>query len=1023
MAREVPGTEIGRVIDVRVLSGERIGEQLLFFDQDQLRFGRNAANDVVLPDGAVSRFHASLRGVEGGYELLDEGSTSGTFLTGGAGVMAVEAKTPTILALPGQVDIGFGRGGPRVRLGLGLSVEFGRYRLIGRLGGGGMAEVFLARQTGLGGFSRSVAMKLIQPEMFELVDATSMFLDEARIAAEINHHNVVKIYDVGEQNGVLYLAMEHLRGVTLSHMSAQLSQRGEQMPPDLVAALLSQACAGLHAAHTLRDPSGRALNVVHRDVSPSNLMMTSEGLVKVIDFGVARADLRLVRKEQGLQGKPAYMSPEQIQAQPLDGRSDVFAMGVVLYELCTGQPLFQREDMVATFYAVVKAEVPPLRTLCGDASPLLETIAKKALAKDPAQRFQSAQDLAAELDQVVLEAGGRFANITAVARFLGEWGINLHGAPPTLLTAVPKPLLRRKKRISEGGAPPVTSESAPRAPAVVPVLRPTLPPPSTIGEPVVAAGGQSPDQAASVPPPSGAARVSAVGMQPLLRKPQRLEGVLLDGRYRIRRWMGATAEAERPYPKLLYLAEATQDGPAEQQARTLGLLDGRDVQVVICGRGPEVQALPGVQRAKLKQWIAKRMLGPCPAELLPILASGELPTLSSSYLVFPQCRSTLQALLDAGPLPAIEEALLWAERVLLSVKRAHEVHSGFVHGSLSPASFVVSNNRGGPEPSRTELASMQDRHRSVFVLQDFHLETLLGAPLGAIDGYPTVRSADSLYLAPERALGEPVSVEADLYSVGAILYRLLGGDLPRATQATRAGRELPRLPVSSALSARADLMILSALGHDPAQRPSLSALLGALTEQSAAEADPVARAGILRLAPPPALGPHPFKTPGGRVLRLTTVSLPVSRQHVQVALPFSAVPDLLPAPVYMNVHGATLTAEVDLNSASRSKDRPSLYHDAYEPGSRCETYTLLPTSALASFDVGHRRTKVQRIHYASTISSVPTIGERLALTIPEIQLCIETPAPHLRLTVLYITEGGDGPVHVVCLLLTPPERG
>jgi serine/threonine protein kinase len=145
-----------------------------------------------------------------------------------------------------------------------------------------------------------VALKLIQPEMFEIVDASSMFLDEARIASEINHHNVVKIYDVGEQDGVLFLAMEYLRGVTVSSLIGQFMRRGETMPPDLAAAIIAQSCAGLHAAHQLRDGNGRLLNVVHRDVSPSNLMVLPEGLVKVIDFGVARADTRLLRKEEGL---------------------------------------------------------------------------------------------------------------------------------------------------------------------------------------------------------------------------------------------------------------------------------------------------------------------------------------------------------------------------------------------------------------------------------------------------------------------------------------------------------------------------------------------------------------------------------------------------------------------------------------------------------------------------------------------------------------------------------------------------
>ena len=163
---------------------------------------------------------------------------------------------------------------------------------------------------------------------------------------------------------MLFLAMEYLRGVTVSSLIGQFMRRGETMPPDLAAAIIAQSCAGLHAAHQLRDGNGRLLNVVHRDVSPSNLMVLPEGLVKVIDFGVARADTRLLRKEEGLQGKPAYMSPEQIMLQPLDARSDVFALGVVLYEMCSGQPLFARDDTAATFYAIVRGEITPLQKVC-----------------------------------------------------------------------------------------------------------------------------------------------------------------------------------------------------------------------------------------------------------------------------------------------------------------------------------------------------------------------------------------------------------------------------------------------------------------------------------------------------------------------------------------------------------------------------------------------------------------------------------------------------------------------------------
>ncbi|HRI54636.1 MAG TPA: protein kinase, partial [Pseudomonadota bacterium] len=461
-----PRGAVGTVVEVRILSGARSGEQMYFFDAQKVRIGRNLTSDVVLPDPGVSRHHAELARAGTGYVARDVGSTAGTFVlpsgerldglvlepTAGAPAAAGKpAPPPAVPGATGSIDLSIGQigHGPRCRIGVGLSVPFGRYVLTGRLGGGGMAEVFMARQTGLGGMFRQVALKLIQPEMWSLVDAGAMFLDEARIAADINHHNVVKIYDVGEQDGVLFLAMEYLRGVTVSNLAAQLGQRGERLPPELVAAIIGQACAGLHAAHQLRDMSGRLLNVVHRDVSPSNLMVLPEGLVKVIDFGVARADTRLHQAEEGLQGKPAYMSPEQVQSQPLDCRSDLFALGVVLYELCSGQPLFYREDTVATFYAVVRGEVPPLRSVCPWASPHLEAVVHRALAKLPEQRFQSAAELGAELDQVVAEGGGRFSSIAAISRFLTERGVSLTGTPPALLTQIPKALYADSGRVQK----------------------------------------------------------------------------------------------------------------------------------------------------------------------------------------------------------------------------------------------------------------------------------------------------------------------------------------------------------------------------------------------------------------------------------------------------------------------------------------------------------------------------------------------------------------------------------------------
>jgi serine/threonine protein kinase len=353
------------------------------------------------------------------------------------------------------------------------------------------------------------------------------------------------------------------------------------------------------------------------------------------------------------------MSPEQIQGQPLDGRSDVFAIGVVLYELCSDQQLFQRDDTVATFYAVVRGEVPPLRSVCPQASELLEMIVHKALAKDPNQRFQSAADLAAELDQVVLDAGGRFSNISAIARFLSEWGINLSGAPPVLLSQLPKPLLLR---------------------------------------------------------------------------------------------------------------------------------------------------------------------------------------------------------------------------------------------------------RDNPSPSRPASAT-----------------------------------------SPEVAPGPPAP---------------------------------------------------------PVQK---------------APGEPPAPPGTFYRIRPPAPGTDQrLRTPGGRDLRLHSIALRAPKQHTSVSLPLHGdiAQGLLPAPISLIAHGTTLMVELLGPPIGRGRDRPSLYHDAYDPNTRCESYTLLPITEGTHFDVGHRRSTVQRVYYASALAADPK-GEPLSLRIQELMTELEAEGPLLRLCALHITDAEGGLTHLILVIVSP----
>jgi serine/threonine-protein kinase len=1035
----------GTVIEVRILSGARSGEQMYFFDAQKVRIGRNLASDVVLPDPGVSRQHAELVREGSGYVLRDVGSTAGTYLLPSGerlGAHTLEPFREPVVEPPGRsgaqavggpasgkaskppppisIDVSVGPIGqaPRCRIGVGLSVPFGRYVLTGRLGGGGMAEVFMARQTGLGGLFRPVALKLIQPEMWSLIDAGAMFLDEARIAADINHHNVVKIYDVGEHEGVLFLAMEYLRGVTVSNLTAQLLQRGERMPPDLVAALISQACAGLHAAHQLRDMSGRLLNVVHRDVSPSNLMVLPEGLVKVIDFGVARADTRLHKAEEGLQGKPAYMSPEQVQAQPLDCRSDVFALGVVLYELCAGQPLFYREDTVATFYAVVRGEVPPLRQVCPTASPRLEAIVQRALAKLPDQRFQSAAELAAELDLVVAEAGGRFSSIAMISRYLTERGVHLLGAPPALLTQVPKAMYAETGRHPKAPARELFDshdaplpEAAPNQAAPAREATPLLPTPS---RPPLA----SPPL--SRPPPSRPVAPGSSGLQaavaprksqrPLTSEPQRLLGTVLAGRYRLQRCLGAAPGIDQPLVKLTYQATLLTDGASETAARKAGRLRGDQVVVAVCGRGEHVQPLHPEQQAHLMRFAAQRALPAVPPALLPVLCCDPV-TLDgepdgdghgATFIVQPLVGDSLRTYGERVALD-LAATLALARALVKTLAQALQYDPAFVHGDLKP-------DRIGLWPPLPPSGAATVKSQPV----------LLGFSLAAVLADAAVRpplpgaGSGSLYLAPERWAGAPPTAAADVFALAAILYELLGGDLARAAQHARHRREIPPLPPQPGLLPHHLLAIQSALRVDEAQRPDAARLLELLGPPESTAAPPPSEpaAGVApstepQAAPPgyqkvalPAFGEQQsLVTPSGRSIVLLAMSVPVGRDHATLPLPLSAVPGLLSAPLLLIAHGQSLMVEIDGTPLGRGRDRPGLYHDAQDPSTRCERYTLRPTTEQAFFDLGHRRLSVQRLYYASVLCE--KAPGPLSVQLPELRLLIAAPGALQRLVVLY----------------------
>jgi len=276
--------------------------------------------------------------------------------------------------------------------------SIGRYEVAGRLATGGMGEILLAQLRGPGGFERAVVIKRILPHLSGHSTAERMFLDEARIVAGIRHPNVIQVQELLHEGHNLCIVMEYLEGENLSGLMRRMLVKKRQLPPSICAHIVAELAAGLHAAHDLKTPDGRPGGLVHRDVSPQNAFITYDGSVKVLDFGIAYFHDRQTRTETGtLRGKFEYMSPEQCLAKPLDRRSDVFALGIVLYELTTGRRLFRRKNQLLTLKAIVEEPFTPPSAFMEDYPDELEEILGRALAKTTKDRYQTAAEMRRDL--------------------------------------------------------------------------------------------------------------------------------------------------------------------------------------------------------------------------------------------------------------------------------------------------------------------------------------------------------------------------------------------------------------------------------------------------------------------------------------------------------------------------------------------------------------------------------------------------------------------------------------------------
>lgn len=293
--------------------------------------------------------------------------------------------------------------------------DLGRYRLLLGLGRGGMAEVFVAVARGHAGFNKLVVVKRLLPGMAEDEDFREMFLQEARLAARLNHPNVVQTQEVVEHEEGLFLVMEYLEGQPLSRLQRELQKDGRRLPPSAALQIASGVLAGLHHAHELRDFDGTPLRVVHRDVSPQNVFVGYDGHVKVLDFGIAKAERSSSKTQPGwVKGKYAYMAPEQFETDTIDCRVDVFTAGILLWEMLAGRSLFGGGTEAQIIQRVLHAPVPRLTELGVDVPDALDVVLARALARDPSARFPSALAFRAELESVLAGLAGSRPDVGAI---------------------------------------------------------------------------------------------------------------------------------------------------------------------------------------------------------------------------------------------------------------------------------------------------------------------------------------------------------------------------------------------------------------------------------------------------------------------------------------------------------------------------------------------------------------------------------------------------------------------------------
>jgi serine/threonine protein kinase len=310
-------------------------------------------------------------------------------------------------------------------------VKMGRYELLHPLGIGGMAEVFKGRALGPGGFARDVVIKRILPAHADDPEFIRMFVDEAKLLGLLHHPNIVDVYDFGEDDGVLFLALEYVEGPSLSRILRTLRASNRKAPAAVVAYVAREVCRALDHVHGLCDRDGRSLDAIHRDVTPSNIIITGAGAVKLLDFGVSTfKDAVQITKTGTVKGKPAYLAPEQLEGKPIDGRVDLFALGIVMHEMLSLQHLFAGDSDLGTVKKIMEMQIPSPSTTRDDVPSALGDIVMRALERDRNRRFATAGEMARALDEFIVDSKLRIDDVAAFVREIAGSAVQTPVAAP-----------------------------------------------------------------------------------------------------------------------------------------------------------------------------------------------------------------------------------------------------------------------------------------------------------------------------------------------------------------------------------------------------------------------------------------------------------------------------------------------------------------------------------------------------------------------------------------------------------------